>query len=81
MKWSTVREICPNQFVKLTALSSKVIDNKEVIEDVALIELIDDKDATKELLKSKGAEFVYHTFYEDIVLEIRQNVGSRKTER
>ncbi|GBF11853.1 MULTISPECIES: hypothetical protein [Tepidibacillus] len=78
MKWSSIRKMYPNQFVKLKALSSRVADGQEVIEEVALIEVIDDKNATGELLKSKGDEFVYHTAHENIVLEIREDIGLRR---
>ncbi|NRD76619.1 hypothetical protein HPT25_03825 [Bacillus sp. BRMEA1] len=75
MKWSSIRKMYPNRFVKLKALTSKVAGGKEIIEDVALIEAVDDEKATRELLNSKGDEFVYHTAHENIVLEIRQDMG------
>lgn len=78
MEWLSIRKMYPNQFLKLKALSSIFANGKEVIEEVALIELIDDKNATNELLKSKGDEFVYHTINENIVLEIRQDFGVGK---
>lgn len=78
MKWSSVREMYPNQFVKLKALSSKITNGQEIIENVALIEAVEDKHATKKLLNSKGDEFVYHTAHKNIVLVIRQDVGLRR---
>ncbi|TCP29065.1 hypothetical protein EV207_113101 [Scopulibacillus darangshiensis] len=78
MKWYAVRKMYPNQFVKLKALSSKVANGQEMIEDVALIGVVEDRNATNELLKSKGDEFVYHTTHENIVLEIRKDVGLRR---
>lgn len=75
MRWSEVRKLYPNQFVKLKALSSHIEGNQEFIEDVAIIKPLPQKLATRELLKSKDDELVYHTFNENIVLEIRQDVG------
>lgn len=45
---------------------------------MAVISPVSDEMATKELLKSKGDELVYHTIHENIVLEIRQDVGLRR---
>lgn len=78
MKWSEVRKIYPDQFVKLKVLSSHIENSQEFIEDVAIIRPIPDKLATKELLKSKGDELVFHTVHEDIVLEVRQEIGLRR---
>ncbi|WP_343076295.1 hypothetical protein [Pullulanibacillus sp. KACC 23026] len=40
-----------------------------------MIKSISDKQATNELLKSKGDELVYHTANKNIVIEVRQDVG------
>lgn len=78
MNWTEVRKMQPNQFVKLKVLSSHINDNREFIDEVAVIKSIPDELATKELLKAKGDELVYHTANEEIVLEIRQDVGLRR---
>ncbi|WP_163538972.1 hypothetical protein [Gracilibacillus sp. YIM 98692] len=78
MKWSEVRQLYPSQFVKLKVLSSHIENDQEFIEDIAVIKPISDKLATKELLRSKGDELVYHTVHENIVLEVRQDVGLRR---
>lgn len=78
MQWSEVRKLYPNQFVKLKALSSQIKDGQEIIDDVAVISPVADEQATRELLNSKGDELVYHTAHENIVLEIRQDVGLRR---
>ena len=78
MKWLEVRKLYPNQFVKLKVLSSHIENGQEFIEDIAIIKPISDELATKELLKSKGDELVYHTANENIVLEVRQDVGLRR---
>lgn len=66
MKWIDVRKLYPNQFVKLKVLSSYIKNQQEIIENVAVIAPISDELATKELLKSKGDELVYHTVHESI---------------
>lgn len=78
MNWSEVRKLYPSQFVKLKVLSSHIEKDQEFIEDIAVIKPVSDELATKELLKSKGDELVYHTVHENIVLEIRQDVGLRR---
>lgn len=78
MKWTEVRSLYPNQFVKLKVLSSHIKNEQEFIEDMAVITPVSDQQATKELLESKGDELVYHTANESIVLEVRQDVGLRR---
>jgi hypothetical protein len=78
MKWSEVRNLYPNQFVKLIVLSSHLENGQEIVEDVAVIKAVADAIATKELLKAKGDELVYHTTHENVVLEVRQDVGLRR---
>jgi hypothetical protein len=78
VKWSEVRKLYPNQFVKVKSLSSHIQDGQEIIDDLAVISPVPDDLATKELLNSKGDELVYHTIHENIVLEIRQDVGLRR---
>lgn len=68
----------PNQFVKLKVFSSHIQNGQEIIEDMEVVTSVSDKLATKELLKSKGDELVYHTNNESMVLEIRQDVGLRR---
>lgn len=45
---------------------------------MAVIKPVSAETATKELFKSKGDELVYHTDNENIVLEVRQEVGFRR---
>ncbi|SHG52091.1 hypothetical protein [Ornithinibacillus halophilus] len=80
MKWSEVRKLYPNQFLKLKVLASHIENSQEFIEDIAVIKPISEKNATRELLNSKGDELVYHTVNESIVLEVRQDVGLRRFE-
>lgn len=78
MKWEEVRNLYPNQYVKLNILDFHLEDDSKIITDVALINVIEDsKMATKELLKSKGDTIVYHTGSDKIVIEMRTPTGLR----
>lgn len=78
MKWEEVRNLYPNQYVKLNILDFHLEDDSKIITDVALINVIEDsKMATKELLKSKGDTIVYHTGFDKIVIEMRTPTGLR----
>jgi predicted MarR family transcription regulator len=78
MKWEEVRKLYPDQYVKLNILDFYLEDNKKIVTDVALINVIEDsKLATKELLKSKGNTVVYHTGSVKIVIEVRTPKGLR----
>lgn len=76
MKWEEVRKLCPNTYVLLEEIKSHVDDNKKFVDEVALIRTIEDsKEATKELVKAKGKQFVYHTGNDIIVMEIVRKPG------
>ncbi|MBB6447163.1 hypothetical protein [Bacillus benzoevorans] len=78
MKWEEVRKLYPDQYVKLTILDFYMEDNKKIVTDVALINVIEDsKLATKELLHTKGNTIVYHTGSDKIVIEMRTPTGLR----
>lgn len=78
MNWEEVRKMYPNQYVKLTVLKSHLEENKKIVTDVALVNIITDpKIATNELMKSKDDTIVYHTGSEQIEIEIRQPMGLR----
>ena len=78
MKWEEVRKLYPDQYVKLNILDYHFEDDKKIVTDVALINVINDsKLATKELLKSRGNTIVYHTGSEKIVIEMRTPTGLR----
>ncbi|HHY24314.1 MAG TPA: hypothetical protein GX527_08795 [Clostridiaceae bacterium] len=78
MKWEEVRELFPNQFVKIKVLESYIEDDKEKVCDVAVIKTVDESKATKELLSSKGDELVYHTSKEEVVIRLRNRIGLRR---
>lgn len=78
MKWSEVRRMYPNKYVKLNIIDFYLDEDKKIVTDVALINVIEDpKLATKELLRSKGDTIVYHTGAEEIVIEMRNAIGLR----
>ena len=78
MKWEEVRKLYPDQYVKLNILDFYLEDDRKIVTDVALINVIEDsKLATKELLKSKGNTIVYHTGSDKIVIELRTPTGLR----
>lgn len=79
MTWTEVRKLFPNQFVQMKILQSHTTeDNYLIIDDVAVIRSISDpKEATRELVKSKGDTLVYHTSKEEIKIQIRYSLGFR----
>lgn len=78
MIWTEVRRLYPNQFVLMKILQSHTEDNYEVIDDVAVIRsILDPKEATRELVKSKSDTLVYHTSKEEIRIKIRFTPGFR----
>ncbi|WP_353093017.1 hypothetical protein [Tissierella praeacuta] len=80
MKWQEVREIYPNQFVKFEVLESKVIGNKEYVDDVTVIRAISDgKEAMKEFVNCKPGQLVYSTKNEEVVIQLVENIGIRRS--
>jgi len=78
MQWGEVRNMYPNQYVKLQVLASHVEGNTKYVDEVALIKAIQDpKEATQELLRSKGGIIVSHTSNEEIKIELRALRGLR----
>jgi hypothetical protein len=74
MQWQEVRSIYPDQYVLLEILNSHIKDNVQYVDEVALIRSIQDPDeATRELLKCKNNNIVYHTGQEKIAIELRKN--------
>ncbi|MBE1446132.1 hypothetical protein [Paenibacillus sp. OAS669] len=74
MQWQEVRNIYPDQYVLLEILNSHTEDSVQYVDEVALIKAIQDPDeATKELLKCKNNNIVYHTGQEMIAIELRKN--------
>jgi hypothetical protein len=73
MQWQEVRNIYPDQYVLLEILDSHTEDNIQFVDEVALVRAIQDPDeATKELIRCKNNNIVYHTGQEKISIELRK---------
>lgn len=80
MKWQEVRELYPNKFVKFEILESRVIGNKEYVDDVAVIKAISDgKEAMKEFVNCKPGQLVYSTKNKEVIIQLVENIGVRKS--
>ena len=78
MNWNEVRNIYPDRFVKLRILKSRIENQVRYVEEVAVIQAFDDeKEATRELVRSKNDILVYHTGKEKIEIQIKQLFGFR----
>lgn len=78
MKWNEVRKLYPERFVKIQILESHIENNVRYIDDVAVIQAFEDeKEATRELVRSKDEILVYHTGKEKIEIPIKQIFGFR----
>lgn len=79
MKWQEVRERYPNKFAKLQVLEFHMEENKKVIDDMAVIDVIEDnREATKELVNAKDNIIVYHTGNENIYVLVKNIRGYYK---
>lgn len=81
MKWNEVRKIYPNQFVKFEVLKSHVENDKEYVDEIAMIGPVSDDEATRELLESKDNVLIYHTVNELVVIKRRARIGLRRVLR
>ena len=72
MKWEEVRKIYPNKFVKVQILQFHLDGKTKIIDDMAVIKVIDDnKEATKELMHCKDGVTVYNTVNKNISIEVK----------
>ncbi len=78
MKWSEVRNLYPNQFVKFEVLKSHIEENREFVDEIAVIGPVLDEEATKELLQARGNVLVYHTSKDRVVIKHRTRIGLRR---
>ncbi|MGH4140028.1 hypothetical protein [Clostridium sp.] len=82
MKWNKIRDIYPNQWVKLLILNSHEAENKEYIDEMEVIKnFTSDDEATDELVNCTDKELVYHTSKEEIYSEIRNIFFSYRNRR
>lgn len=79
MKWEEVRSLYPNKFVKLEILESHIVDEKEYVDEVAVIKAIsDDKEAMREFIKCKNKQVIYSTKNENFIIDVVKNIGIRR---
>ncbi|HOJ10071.1 MAG TPA: hypothetical protein PK733_05700 [Clostridiales bacterium] len=80
MKWSEVRKLYPDKFIKFEVINYDTMDNKRYVKDIAVIDVIDDsKIAMKEFSQCKEGQFVYSTKNEQIVIEVVKYIGIRRS--
>ncbi|WP_425447927.1 hypothetical protein [Dethiothermospora halolimnae] len=78
MKWQEVRKLYPNKFVKIKILEAHVEGSYKIVDEMAVIQSFEDnKQATKELVRSKDDVVVYHTANKKIMIELRNIKGYR----
>lgn len=79
MRWKEVRELYPNQFVKFEVIESHKEDNKEYVDEVAVIKAIfDGREAMKEFVKCKLGQLIYSTRNEELIIELVKQIGIRR---
>lgn len=80
MKWSEVRGLYPNKFIKFEVLDYHVDENKRYIDDLVVLKIIDDgKEAMKEFGQCKEGQFIYSTKNEHIVIDVVKHIGIRRS--
>lgn len=78
MKCDEVRKMYPNLFVKFEVVESHIENDKEVVDDIALIKVINDgKEAMKEHMKCKQGQYIYSTSKEVLEIQIVKYIGIR----
>ena len=79
MKWQEVRELYPNKFVKIEVIKSHIVDEKEYVDEVAVIKAIEDsKEAMKEFIKCKNKEIIYSTKNKEFIIDVVKHIGIRR---
>ena len=75
MKWQEVRKLYPDKFIKLEILESHIVDGKEYVDEVAVINVIsDNKEAMREFIKCKNKQVVYSTKKENFIIDIKNTM-------
>ncbi|MEG2740469.1 hypothetical protein [Clostridium sp.] len=78
MKWNEVRKMYPNTFIKFEVVESHIENDKEIVDDIALIKVINDgKEAMKEHIKCKQGQYIYNTAKENLEIQIVKYIGIR----
>lgn len=73
MKWQEVRELFPNQFLLVSILDYHIEGDKKIVDEVAPIRTVEERDANREFFHAKEGTIVYHTSNEDFVIHIRKD--------
>ena len=79
MKWQEVRELYPNKFVKIEVIESHMVEEKEYVDEVAVIKAIEDsKEAMREFIKCKNKEVIYSTKNKEFIIDVVKHIGIRR---
>ena len=79
MKWQEVRELYPNKFVKIEVIESHMVEEKEFVDEVAVIKAIEDsKEAMREFIKCKNKEVIYSTKNKEFIIDVVKHIGIRR---
>lgn len=73
MKWQEVRDLFPDQFVLVSILDYHVEGDTKIVDEIAPIRPISDKDANKEFFSAKPGDMVYHTSNGKFIIHIRRD--------
>lgn len=80
MTWDEVRKLYPDQFVKFKIVESHIEENKEYVDEVAIIKAIGDgKKAMKEFIQHKEGEYIYSTKNEKLIIDLVKHIGIRRS--
>ncbi|MGI6308913.1 MAG: hypothetical protein ACOX1X_10050 [Dethiobacteria bacterium] len=80
LEWSEVRKLYPHKFIKFEVLDYHIEDNKRVVDDVAVIKVIENsREAMREFSQCKESQFVYNTKHEKIIIDVVKHIGIRRT--
>ena len=80
MKWSEVKSLYPNQFIKFEIVESNEDDKYKYVDDIAVIKVMKDgHEAMKEFAKCKNGQLVYSTANENVIIEKVKNIGIRRS--
>lgn len=73
MKWQEARELFPDQFLLVSILDYHEEGDKKIVDEVAPIRTVPDKDANKAFFQAEEGTMVYHTSKEEFVIHIRRD--------
>jgi hypothetical protein len=79
MKWEEVKNLYPEQWVKLNVQASHIEASKKIIDDMEVLRaLSSDEEAGDELGKCKENEAIFHTYHEKISYKMTRLFGFRR---